>query len=71
LLWAGAGACVIAFSTTDRASFDAVASWKRKVEAEVGSIPMALVQNKVRLPPARMLGLRAVCSNGRDSSDVR
>jgi hypothetical protein len=50
-LWypTGAGACVIAFSTTDRDSFDAVASWKRKVEAEVGSIPMCLVQNKVDL----------------------
>jgi len=51
---------VIAFSTTDRDSFDAVASWKRKVEAEVGSIPMALVQNKVRAktppPPGCVFG---------------
>lgn len=49
---------MIAFSTTDRNSFDAVASWKHKVEAEVGSIPMALVQNKVRrAPPPLCWGL--------------
>eukprot|EP00741_Cyanophora_paradoxa_P008969 tig00001415_g8682.t1 len=45
----GAGACVIAFSTTDRESFEAVENWKRKVEAECGPIAMALVQNKVDL----------------------
>mmetsp|Transcript_28087 Transcript_28087/g.53501 ORF Transcript_28087/g.53501 Transcript_28087/m.53501 type:complete len:250 (+) Transcript_28087:198-947(+) len=45
----GAGACVIAFSTTDRESFEAVASWKAKVEAECGDIAMVLVQNKVDL----------------------
>ena len=27
----GAQACVVAFSTTDRASFDAVVRWKNKV----------------------------------------
>jgi len=45
----GAQACVIAFSTVDRASFDAVKKWKRKVEDECGRIPMVLVQNKVDL----------------------
>mmetsp|Transcript_26275 Transcript_26275/g.45203 ORF Transcript_26275/g.45203 Transcript_26275/m.45203 type:complete len:262 (-) Transcript_26275:544-1329(-) len=45
----GAGACVIAFSTTDRESFEAVDLWKKKVEAECGPLPMALVQNKVDL----------------------
>ncbi|EDV23222.1 Ras-related protein Rab-23 [Trichoplax sp. H2] len=45
----GAQACVLAFSTTDRDSFEAIESWKRKVEAEVGSIPMVLVQNKIDL----------------------
>ncbi len=45
----GAQACVIAFSTTDRASFDAVKKWKRKVEDECGHIPMVLVQNKIDL----------------------
>jgi Ras-related protein Rab-23 len=40
---------VIAFSTTDRASFEAVAMWKSKVEAECGDIAVALVQNKVDL----------------------
>eukprot|EP00730_Choanoeca_flexa_P017605 TRINITY_DN8498_c0_g1_i5.p1 TRINITY_DN8498_c0_g1~~TRINITY_DN8498_c0_g1_i5.p1 ORF type:complete len:144 (+),score=23.05 TRINITY_DN8498_c0_g1_i5:43-474(+) len=42
-----AEACVVAFSTIDRASFDAVTSWIKKVEDEVGSIPMVLIQNKV------------------------
>lgn len=44
-----AEACVVAFSTTDIDSFNAVESWIKKVEAEVGSIPMVLVQNKVDL----------------------
>ena len=47
----GAQACVIVFSTTDRASFEAVKKWKKKVEDECGggvnSIPMVLVQNKI------------------------
>jgi len=45
----GAQACVIAFSTTDRNSFEAVKKWKRKVEDECGHIPMVLVQNKIDL----------------------
>jgi hypothetical protein len=45
----GAHGCVIAFSTTDRDSFEAVEKWKGKVEAEVGAIAMVLVQNKVDL----------------------
>jgi len=45
----GAGACVIAFSTVDRASFIALESWHRKVRDECGDIPMLLVQNKVDL----------------------
>lgn len=44
-----AEACVVAFSTTDRDSFEAVESWIKKVEDEVGTIPMVLVQNKVDL----------------------
>jgi GTPase SAR1 family protein len=43
----GAQACVVAFSTTDRASFDAVKKWKRKVEDECGQVPTVLVQNKI------------------------
>lgn len=47
---AGAGACAIVFSTTDRASFEALDKWKRKVEDEVGpGLPMVLVQNKIDL----------------------
>jgi len=45
----GAQACVVAFSTVDRASFDAVMKWKKKVEDECGAIPMVLVQNKIDL----------------------
>jgi GTPase SAR1 family protein len=49
LVFSGAAAAVLAFSTTDRESFEAIGQWKRKVEAECGNIPMALVQNKVDL----------------------
>ncbi|XP_038056932.1 ras-related protein Rab-23-like [Patiria miniata] len=45
----GAQAGVVVFSTVDRASFEAVEKWKRKVEEEVGSIPLVLVQNKIDL----------------------
>ncbi|CAB3385897.1 ras-related protein Rab-23 isoform X1 [Cloeon dipterum] len=45
----GAQACVLAFSTTDRDSFEAVRSWKKKVEDECGEIPTVLVQNKIDL----------------------
>ena len=45
----GAGAAVLAFSTTDRASFDAIRSWKSKVENECGPIAMCICQNKVDL----------------------
>lgn len=45
----GAQACVLAFSTVDRESFEAVESWKKKVEDEVGEIGMVIVQNKIDL----------------------
>lgn len=45
----GAGCAVLVFSTVDRDSFDALESWKRKVEDECGPIAMALVQNKIDL----------------------
>merc|ERR1719401_2008332 len=45
----GAGACILAFSTTDRDSFDAIESWYQKVRNECGPVCMALVQNKVDL----------------------
>ena len=38
--------CVLAFSTTDIQSFEAIEKWKKKVEFECGPIPMVLVQNK-------------------------
>lgn len=49
---------MIAFSTTDRASFDAVSMWRSKIQEECGDIAMALVQNKVRVvcgPPCLLL----------------
>lgn len=45
----GAAACVVAFSTTDRDSFEAVGKWIEKVENECDRIPMVMVQNKVDL----------------------
>ncbi|XP_051945352.1 ras-related protein Rab-23-like [Xyrauchen texanus] len=45
----GAQACVLVFSTTDRESFEAISSWREKVELEVGYIPTVLVQNKIDL----------------------
>ena len=45
----GAGCCVIAFSTTDRDSFDAVEEWYRKVTDECGDIVIVLAQNKIDL----------------------
>ena len=49
----GAQACVVAFSTIDRSSFEAVKKWKTKVEDECGGsgsgLPMVLVQNKIDL----------------------
>jgi Ras family len=46
----GAGACAIVFSTTDRASFDALDKWREKLTAQVGEdIVVALVQNKIDL----------------------
>eukprot|EP00118_Oscarella_pearsei_P025504 m.308299 g.308299 ORF g.308299 m.308299 type:complete len:246 (+) comp43717_c0_seq1:260-997(+) len=45
----GAHVCVLAFSTTDRKSFEDIESWKHKVEDECGDIVMVLVQNKIDL----------------------
>lgn len=48
----GAGACAIVFSTTDRASFEAVDKWREKLRAQVGDeVVVALVQNKIDLAP--------------------
>lgn len=45
----GASACILAFSTTDRDSFEHVEKWLAAVEDECGDIPMALVQTKIDL----------------------
>lgn len=45
----GAGAAILAFSTTDRPSFDAIENWHDKVRSECGNIVIVLVQNKVDL----------------------
>ena len=39
----GASACILAFSTTDRDSFEHVEKWRNAVEEECGDIPMVLV----------------------------
>lgn len=56
----GAGACILAFSTTDRASFDAIESWYQKVQDECGNIVMVLVQNKVDLMDEAVMEAREV-----------
>nr|KAF7427040.1 hypothetical protein H0235_006734 [Vespula pensylvanica] len=53
----GAHACVLAYSATDRNSFDAIPSWKLKVENECGEIPTVLVQNKMDLVDQCVIGL--------------
>ena len=45
----GSGAAIVAFSTTDRKSFEAVRDWADKVKAECGEIPIVLVQTKTDL----------------------
>jgi len=46
----GAQACVLAFSTTDRDSFEAIEEWQKKLNDEVPSdIPLVLIQNKIDL----------------------
>jgi Rab family protein len=45
----GAGAAVLAFSTTDRDSFMNVEKWKANVEAQCGNITMILCQTKIDL----------------------
>lgn len=56
----GAGACILAFSTTDRESFDAIESWHKKVTDECGNIVMVLVQNKVDLMDDAVMEAREV-----------
>eukprot|EP00753_Platysulcus_tardus_P016378 PLAT5652.1.p1 GENE.PLAT5652.1~~PLAT5652.1.p1 ORF type:complete len:299 (-),score=128.54 PLAT5652.1:109-978(-) len=45
----GAGAVALVFSTTNRASFEAIPRWKERVDEECGDVPMCIVQNKVDL----------------------
>jgi Ras family protein len=45
----GAGGAILVFSTTDRASFDAISGWKQRLDEECPGVAMALVQNKVDL----------------------
>ena len=45
----GSHFCLLAFSTTDRESFENVRWWKKKVENECGLVPMVLVMNKIDL----------------------
>lgn len=47
----GAGACVLAFSTTDRESFLALKTWKEKVENVCGrgNVVLCMIQTKIDL----------------------
>ncbi len=45
----GASACILAFSTTDRESFNHVLRWKEIVEEEIGEVLMVLCQTKYDL----------------------
>jgi len=45
----GSNFCLLAFSTTDRKSFEKVPWWKEKVERECGTVPMMMVMNKIDL----------------------
>jgi Ras-related protein Rab-23 len=56
----GAGACILAFSTTDRASFDHIEKWYQKVVDECGHIVIVLVQNKVDLMDDAVMDAREV-----------
>lgn len=77
-----AGGCVLAFSTTDDASFKAVASWKKRVDEHCEGIPMVIVQNKMDLAAeakmkpsdvealASELGLKLFRSSVKDNTNV-
>jgi Ras-related protein Rab-23 len=52
----GAKACVLAFSTTDRASFEAIEEWNEKVLRECDeNICRVLIQNKIDLLHERVV----------------
>jgi Ras-related protein Rab-23 len=66
----GAGACAIVFSSTDRASFEAVERWKQKVEAEFEgkTYPiLCLVQNKADLIDSENGGSGVSGGNGNNA----
>lgn len=45
----GSSACILAFSTIDRDSYDAIQKWNKKVIDQCGVIPTILVQTKLDL----------------------
>ena len=45
----GAHICLLVFSSTDRNSLGALASWKQKVKKECGDILTVVIQNKMDL----------------------
>lgn len=58
----GAQACVITFSTTDRASLLSVPRWMGRIRDECGNIPMVLVQNKIDLIQETQINMSEVDS---------
>ena len=51
----GAQACVVAFSTVDRASFEAVRRWKKKVQNKSALLPTAKCMAMAYLPNSEIL----------------
>ena len=49
VIFRGAKAAIVVFSTTDRQSFKNVSRWKKKLEAECEDVEIVLVRNKVDL----------------------
>ena len=51
----GAQGVIVAFSVTDRTSFEHVGGWRDMVREECGEIPMILVQNKTDVEEGRVV----------------
>lgn len=62
---------MVAFSTTDLASFKAVERWIGKVRDQCDNIPMVLVQNKVDLIDQAVMTKEEYVNTSRPSSIVR
>jgi len=57
-LFSGAQACVLAFSTVDRDSFEAIESWKRKVESSQAVSSNDNVTRIVAIPQNQLFNIQ-------------